>query len=496
MGSKQKPLRSGLFVMLVACVLSALLFAAWKYYLRPPQSLGAQLEYVGKSSYGCWWLACDSTPGSTYYFATDMTADELSHYFRRTDCNTNDHSGLGGPDYAGIYIDCTLSGKTLEITYYNNRQWVDTYIGQKLADTIACFATSSREEGGVGKVVVVVHSMGGLATRWAATKAKNAKEVASDIGVVVTIGAPNTGSFLAVVGSWLACGDLPVTATLGNRTLTVNGNPLQVICQNWTALKAMQDYSSQINNLPWLPHSIPVEAIAGDVTIETPVFFSNISTNTGSDFVVDKNAALQGANRIGDLGGQVTVDCTVSSLSLNQGSFIYDRITNKPFFPVCWHSALPHNSAVEGDVLGVIKAFRESITLSSAVPSQFVGNWYVHGAQLSINADATGTMAWNQGPCGANYADMCTGNADLMFTVGSGEIRGSLTNVRFTSSNGQTVPTSSIDPHGTPQPGDSFTLSVANPNVLHITWLGSASTIWGNPNWCRNNYINASICGA
>ena len=53
-----------------------LFFASQKTY-----PLGDKLEYIGKDDYGCV-LMCDSDPASTYYYATDMSVDDIAHAFK------------------------------------------------------------------------------------------------------------------------------------------------------------------------------------------------------------------------------------------------------------------------------------------------------------------------------------------------------------------------------------------------------------------------------
>jgi hypothetical protein len=47
-------------------------------------SLGSQLEYIGQRQFGCLLVVlCESSnPYSDYYFATDMTEDQLKAYFK------------------------------------------------------------------------------------------------------------------------------------------------------------------------------------------------------------------------------------------------------------------------------------------------------------------------------------------------------------------------------------------------------------------------------
>ncbi len=86
-------------------------------------------------------------------------------------------------------------------------KWVTApTIGAALASDIICLANASTANGGPGKVILVVHSMGGLAVRCAVDPAcvnrVNTRKPwpaanASQIGLVITLGTPNLGSTLA-----------------------------------------------------------------------------------------------------------------------------------------------------------------------------------------------------------------------------------------------------------------------------------------------------------
>src|SRR5689334_3002505 len=52
---------------------------------------------------------------------------------------------------------------------------------------------------------------------------------------------------------------------------------------------------------------------------------------------------------------------------------------------------------------------------TQATFASYVGKWEVHDALLTINADQTGLLIWNAGPCGS--AGLCGGNAPIVFTV-------------------------------------------------------------------------------
>src|SRR4029077_5869731 len=111
--------------------------------------------------------------------------------------------------------------KTSTFNYQRHSlQWVtDPHIGQNLASTILCLSQSSLAKGGSGKVIVVAHSMGGLALKEAF---REQPQIASILGLVVTIRTPNDGSTM----------DANLTqAVLGLCNLAqVTGSPLGVSC--------------------------------------------------------------------------------------------------------------------------------------------------------------------------------------------------------------------------------------------------------------------------
>lgn len=122
----------GLFVI-------AFIIISVKVFVDRPQDLGPELEYIGKEHTGCplplplgYIMLCSSEPGEEYYFATNLSMDELKKRFNATSApNDNLPDGTGaatsGP---GEYLEYTfeflsfksLEGKRFTITYYNNKK--------------------------------------------------------------------------------------------------------------------------------------------------------------------------------------------------------------------------------------------------------------------------------------------------------------------------------------------------------------------------------------
>jgi pimeloyl-ACP methyl ester carboxylesterase len=262
-------------------------------------------------------------------------------------------------DVPGAYLDPSFDYSKF------HTEWVDNpNIGPKLADRIVCLAASSRQGGGSGKVIVVAHSMGGLATRWAATKASNASQVANDIGLVVTISTPNLGTGWATVGLGLL-DTLCTPSTLYGQTPS---EPAGSFCGEWGALYAMRNYSNQIRTLPWLPGRIPVLALGGDVSIKVPLFLTSVTTNTHSDLAVSDHSAIQGVAGPAEGGGSAVVGCTMSIHLLDSEWYLLKAAAQGGVTgPACWHSALPHHPTVEQDTVEAIKRY-----LASTHPTRMV----------------------------------------------------------------------------------------------------------------------------
>lgn len=184
--------------------------------------------------------------------------------------------------------------------------WVtDRGIGLKLAQTIHCLAQSSRAGGGAGKVIVVTHSMGGLAVREAANRVVGDGRVASDIGLVINIATPNLGSPLATVFGgglrWYCSfivGDVPDKGSEISR------------CLGSAAITGMRQGSKELRALPRLPAGVPVRAIAGDMTLIVRPFPAwPVGIDLDSDVVVDVRSATFGHTDTGMGDGAFVFKC-------------------------------------------------------------------------------------------------------------------------------------------------------------------------------------------
>lgn len=112
--------------LLVAIIVLPISFFVVKYYLDLPHDLGPDLVYIGKQDYGNIPFISDSRPGSTLYFGTDMTYDELKAYFERSGYRYLSEGGGGVSAryrYRGLMFsssDNHTDDMRLTVEYYDN----------------------------------------------------------------------------------------------------------------------------------------------------------------------------------------------------------------------------------------------------------------------------------------------------------------------------------------------------------------------------------------
>jgi hypothetical protein len=150
---------------------------------------------------------------------------------------------------------------------------------------------------------------------------------------------------------------------------------------------------------------------------------------------------------------------------------------------------------------------QEKVTVSYNPPppakALFVGKWYVHGAQMAINKDGTGSYSWNAGPCTQSLDEtrMCQGNAMVRFKVTSNsQMTGTYAKVWYATSDGSPLPSdfSGADPALTA--GKTFTVKRNDQHTL-ITSASGGDNGPGNPYLCdeyaeMHNATTYQLCGA
>ncbi|WP_159620901.1 esterase/lipase family protein [Ruania rhizosphaerae] len=135
-----------------------------------------------------------------------------------------------------------------------NTSWVtDPAIGPTLATHIACLHDAFDQD-----VIVIAHSMGGLATRQAFAEAPETAEMVSQ---VITYGTPNTGSDLGAAG---------VTTALALLAVNAAPDPDRTIRDlTGDAAVDLATGSQALAELPEWPEGLAVHALYGDTRIET-----------------------------------------------------------------------------------------------------------------------------------------------------------------------------------------------------------------------------------
>lgn len=66
-------------IILIGIILGFIAFMVYPSLQSHP--LGEKLEYIGKESSGSWLPMSSATPSDLYYYATDLTAEEIVLYF-------------------------------------------------------------------------------------------------------------------------------------------------------------------------------------------------------------------------------------------------------------------------------------------------------------------------------------------------------------------------------------------------------------------------------
>ena len=170
-----------------------------------------------------------------------------------------------------------------------NTQWVtDEHIGKALAEQINCLSSASKEAGGDGKVIVLAHSMGGLALREALNQTNPVYVKPEKVGLAIMMGTPHQGSDFGYFGGSInLC--LPSTGSLGFN------------CMRSPAIRAMRPGSSELKALPKLPDSVPLRAIAGNVSR---------SERYGTDSVVTVDSATDEYTTDYPGDGRVVINCS------------------------------------------------------------------------------------------------------------------------------------------------------------------------------------------
>jgi pimeloyl-ACP methyl ester carboxylesterase len=157
-------------------------------------------------------------------------------------------------------------------------RWVDdSHIGPALGHAIDCLYQATGE-----KVIVVAHSMGGLATRYALGQpGEKGMDRAKEVSNVITFGTPETGSLAALLGDAAADYGAAANAALAVLRLLLaacghaatnslnTGTPCDILppparAADSEAGRALRTGSTQLEALMPFPAGVPTHALYGD----------------------------------------------------------------------------------------------------------------------------------------------------------------------------------------------------------------------------------------
>ncbi|MGN6472922.1 MAG: esterase/lipase family protein, partial [Mycobacteriales bacterium] len=200
-------------------------------------------------------------------------------------------------------------------------QWAaDPRISQCLASYLVRAASASADH----KVVVVAHSMGGIATLFAMTDGPQASAARRAVAGMVTLSTPYTGS------PWgdTAAASFISAATLHGSLLDVihaitDHTPAAVLWQSDplpSGARCLAPPSRQPRDcarVPPVPNGMPVAAYGGRAQIERTFFGHVVATeDVGGDGIVPLDSATIGAREVDGAGESYTTTCTMSPSAL------------------------------------------------------------------------------------------------------------------------------------------------------------------------------------
>ncbi len=276
-------------------------------------------------------------------------------------------------DFAGVVNQ--IPGVTVAHLFsYNSFVWVDNPgSGPKLAKTIDCVARLSLQNGGKGKVIVVGLSMGGLVARDALNRRSSdgQRAIRDEVGQVITIGTPHTGTDMASGVSVLF------------------GALLQAF----------------LPRLPRFPSQTTVHTIAGDVV---RVFYDKNGNEVKREqphndtLVPTASANVAHTSDVNKGGGETTIICEKRYRAQGfLGRYKADKEAAS-----CEHASLISNASndVREDTVNAIQRYVASLSSVSltvgSLTTKYDSRWtYVYYGASGLSRDGIATDTTNSVPC-------------------------------------------------------------------------------------------------
>ncbi len=232
------------------------------------------------------------------------------------------------------YLIHAIDGVSVAHSFqYSSGFWVDHKDnGPKLAKVIDCIAQTSWKNGGKGKVIVIGYSMGGLVARDAIGRrsADNLRAIADEVGQVITIGTPHTGTTLPLATGFLLK----------------------------TLLGAFTPGSPELTQLPHFPSQVAVHTIAGDVVrVYQDKNGKEIRRDQPHDDTLVTIGSATAEYSIGDAGGERIIVC--EKYYRQQGAAWLNRFKESHGMASCEHQNLIKDAGngVRDDVVATIKKY-------------------------------------------------------------------------------------------------------------------------------------------
>jgi YVTN family beta-propeller protein len=262
-----------------------------------------------------------------------------------------------------------------------NTEWIQendrSDAARRLAMRIQCLAKQSKDNGGIGRVALVGHSMGGLLIRCALSTScsRMGEDLAGAAAQVVTIGTPSLGSFLRRAKASGPAAEFGRTVqAMCAAKATSRHKPRQAgairqatgwltekLCYyvpalgNSSAAQAFVESTTgepeeKLGTLPTWP-DIPVRTLTVDITYQHQILLWTAQSSSVGDLVVSVPSAAYGA-AAPPLGGTDPLSC---------GAMRFTQIGSGPVpssFPDCWHVTEPQDERVALKVAHAIDAWQ------------------------------------------------------------------------------------------------------------------------------------------
>jgi pimeloyl-ACP methyl ester carboxylesterase len=250
--------------------------------------------------------------------------------------------------------------------------WVTNQaIGPAFATAISCLAHASGT-----KVIIVAHSMGGLAAQFALGQPDHyGGTVAARVAELITIGTPYQGSELLSAAQWLRHhngirfldgGEYPLAFwAAAEALLSACAGATSGPCAVLNILPSqvgtdLEEGSPAISDLPAWPPGLPILDIAGDMRIQLGIDLLKIDVNFGDPLVTVGSATARNT-----VGTPYIKYCSAARLLL--------AVVAQP--GPCYHTHLPNDADIITEVVDAIRSAASGQTIACGiVPAGPQGN--------------------------------------------------------------------------------------------------------------------------